>query len=1127
MMKLDTKCALTCIVPAINEIQNIRKEYDTAYERWMPHFNIGCFPFYSADSNPEILPRIQSICKKYDQMTITLDELQRFPVSKKTPGTAYANVSEKSGALVALYNDLSTAFNFSTSKKFVPHVTLGRFNDQVQMDKVCESIDWKPFVFTLCGLDLIQRTDAHTPFVIVYHFPFGSDSYNAIQSSVSDNIISEAEVNSDYTATMSNFNDYYIYNIQTNVNCKPLIKSRISNFLLIDNSGSMGSNTKSASNIIGKGLINMKSDTIDIVPGEILLFSSRVDKIDKLINSSSIDNLVYPNQGQTNITEAIIVTIDRIVDHSNAYNRDGSIHYILTFLSDGQHNCGVNLTELDIKKLKSIIVVKEIKLSIIVVGIASNDTKLGMRIKTNLETLPIANLKSVYYATSTIEMNSVLSELVRGCSESLCETSCVTIKTSTGIFIDSMTNSTKKLISNGSMLTIKAHTRPTVLIDGKVLKCISEPCCVTDITKVVDSILPKLSQIKIAYGTASIVNQIKTLNNFIETADSFFSALKSDQSNIDDIGKIKLKPSQRAAILKKLRQSQLSFQEERNKLKLLQAQVSNDSHKQAEYLNGFNKKYASKATIKSGTMDVSQADIINQIELIIPKLSEAIKSDAAIASDPPTSMLSLNTPLEHFEEWLNFDKCASTDIYSLLVQLGFSCYPVKFSHNNAVQMDPFQTECIYVEPFMADTPNIMLANQLKLKLTAPSANVYTDGLMLLEPSAPSSFKVLMRTHIYQYICSVILCRDLYMYNHNMTFAMHAHALVKAISNFYETGSKAYVELALKIIYSFKTIGCNSKLFNHWYNEWNTVTQSPEDECNHPVQLLLLLACQSNVSDNWIVPLVNLVNEVLARHMKIKFYNIEDNSQVVSMMQSIFNINEDNSPKPNPDVLVEEPNVEITRESCQQWTDTINTAALEKNFKCATIFDYVDAITLEYVRTFNFVYGLTEIANWEADFVSNRDILLEKICAGNVTNVFEYVGVSEKNINNVANAMFLQSVLYRTSQTRHDINLKNVLDPSTLCDLIVDLRMAKYFELCKSKKEKWLSIIGNVSFQRAHDTDAYGLSQMIGTHTHGFTRDEFWGILEAVVDDNEKLQVFLNASNCTVSNCVDKIKSKRH
>jgi len=51
----------------------------------------------------------------------------------------------------------------------------------------------------------------------------------------------------------------------------------------------------------------------------------------------------------------------------------------------------------------------------------------------------------------------------------------------------------------------------------------------------------------------------------------------------------------------------------------------------------------------------------------------------------------------------------------------------------------------------------------------------TDGLILISPLCPEATKLLFRSYIYQYLCSVNLCRDLYMYHPKMTFSMHAHS----------------------------------------------------------------------------------------------------------------------------------------------------------------------------------------------------------------------------------------------------------------------------------------------------------------------------------------------------------------
>ena len=860
---LDTKCALTCIVPPINEIQSVRALYDSAYERWMPHFNI-CFPFVDASQHHLIMPILHTICKKYDSMTIKLTKINNFACKSRTPGTLYAEVHESTGKLSQLYDELMRALSLKKADKFIPHVTLGRFTSQSELQRVQNSITWIEYEFQLDGLDLITR-DADTPFAKKYFFNFGA----RIDVDTTQQIISQK-----YNATVCNFDDYYIFKISNNnSDCEILDnshKSNICNFLVIDNSGSMGHYTKLVTERIGKHMINLGVgfDNVNILPAEIILFSEDVHIISNIRSESMINDMEYPRQSMTNIKKAITTAIERIIRYDSNFAQSGKNHYILTFLSDGEHNSGNKITDFDLNKMRSDINRMNIKLSIIVVGIMKNDTSLGMKIKTQLETVTINTLKSVYYAASASDMDTVLKQLLTGCQECLTMGSTVKLNVENGLFIENLNSSVSCFITKENIFAVKSLNRdilPILKIGDEIINTTVVDCCENDVSQVVDSMLPKLSQIRVAYGSSNIVDKISTLNAFIDTADAVLVKItqlnNKKSSDVDNIGKNKMKPFERLTLLKKIRQSQISFQEERNKLKLLLAQVSNDSHHQAEYLDGFNKKYAAKAVTRSATYTKTTSEMLSCVDSILHELKTCLEND--VIKDDTTSILSLNTAHEQLQEWLSYDKTQFTDIYSLLVHFGFSCYPVKFTLNNAVQMDPFQTACEYIEPFMIDTCNLMLSNQLGHQLSSPSRTVFTDGIILLSPSTISSFKILMKTPIYQCLCSVTLCRDLYMFHPKMTFATHAHALIKSIENYYTYNSKAYLDLALKIVYSYKNIGeKNNILFNHWWNNWETITQSQDDNCNHPVQLLLLLACADNESksNNFQTPLVNLLNE---------------------------------------------------------------------------------------------------------------------------------------------------------------------------------------------------------------------------------------------------------------------------
>lgn len=624
---MDTKSALTCIVPNTAEIQSIRQKYDTAFDRWMPHFNIDCFPFFPKERHNELSHKIQSICSRFKPLTINLEKIKCFPCSGKKAGTLYVEVEELDGNLNKLHTQLLDELNIVTKKSFTPHVTLGRFSEQSDMESVMKLLEWSPFSFELKGLNLIIRED-NTSFRSSHYFPFGE---------------MEEKISEKYCGTMCNVDEYYIFNLDSKQEDE-IVKPKIANYLVIDNSGSMGGATVAATNTIGKGMYRISSDAIDIIPGEIILFSEKVNVIENISNVDDFDKIKFPNQGMSNITEAINVCVDRIV------NKHEDAHYIMTFLSDGQHNVGPSLTNEDILFLKNKITENNIKLSVIVVGISSNDTTLGMKIKTCLETVNINSLDSVYYARSFYDMNNVMSKLIHGCEESLSRRKSIKLNVSNGVFIENNSENITTFFSDDNTIMVKSLPGkiPYLYIDGEKIPIEDRYIEVSDVTKAIDSILPKLSQIKIAFGNKSIEQQIAILDNFMITDEHFLNKLNNTNDH-DDIGTIKLSSKDRLKILKNVRRSKLSFQEERNKLKLLLVSVSNNSVQQADYLTGFNRKYANKAVLRSDTLSISLDDVIKQIK---PELKLALAKDKEKNIEGSSSLLSLNTSLEQHEEWL-------------------------------------------------------------------------------------------------------------------------------------------------------------------------------------------------------------------------------------------------------------------------------------------------------------------------------------------------------------------------------------------------------------------------------------------------------------------------------------------
>jgi len=958
------------------------------------------------------------------------------------------------------------------------------------------------------------------------------------------------------------------FNILTNIaqenENKNVPKPNIMHILIVDNSSSMGYATQESVNIIGKGLFNMPTDKINMQPGAVIIFSDNAEFLSKNIRSThDITQLRFPHQGMTNIAAGIKLGVEYIVSHST--NIINTTHFIISYLSDGEQNRG-DLSEYMIRTMRQNIDKNHIKLSVNVIGISKPDTRLGMLVKTGLETVPMNALNSFYFAATQREMETVLSDLVEGTITSLCHGKPTDIKIhGGGTFVQNSQNEISTFISGNETLIVRGSVT-NITVNNIPATIISRTPTADDVTNVINYMLPSLSQWKIAKGNDSIKEQVLTLNKFIDVAEKYLDDIKNTTPQqpimkVEDIGLIKMRPIDRLRIIKNLKTKTQSFAEERNKLQRLFATVSNDSSTQAQYLNGIKGKFAAKALVKADMTNISINDYINELKQMLPKMKDALALDNNNNhNNHNDSILSLCSATEQLSEWLNFAENEYENIYHIMSSIGFPAYSVKFHNSDAVQMDPFQTHCSFIEPCTVDTPSIMLANQMEQKIVSHSRNQITDGLVLINPSCPNASMIAIKSSIYRNICSVTLCRDLYMYHPKMTFALHAHSLVKVIQQYCENKSSAYLDLAVRIVYSIRKFwgdyaikGENVDLFKRWWIEWSTVTQSEKDSCSHPVQLLLMLAAfdfgELDIDmTNFIHPLINIINELLARRMKATLKNLmkdpsDDTRYIaVKLMQSLFGITPDNSPKPNEDIMVEEPSTISMREQCQFWADidenNKNNVFAKLSISEPDIETYVNNQLMPFIQTFHFGMSVqkyfknhSQIKTWNDLIISIEkegkptDDIIKHITTemSQITNIYDYINIKDKaNIKLMAHSMFLQSTLNHDSQSRTDIDKRNVLEPSTLQDLIIDLRMSHYFEACKIKKGKWLAVIGDVTFGNALSADEEGFTRIIGIHTHGHCKSTFWALVRAAKNHDGKRKIFINKSASGASACFDKV-----
>ena len=263
-------------------------------------------------------------------------------------------------------------------------------------------------------------------------------------------------------------------------------------------------------------------------------------------------------------------------------------------------------------------------------------------------------------------------------------------------------------------------------------------------------------------------------------------------------------------------------------------------------------------------------------------------------------------------------------------------------------------------------------------------------------------------------------------------------------------------------------------------------------------------------------------------MNIRFAYCADSKHVVSQMQKIFGINELNSPAPLSNVLLEEPSLQSVMENCQRWAEVCDIDIFKKIFNCDDILTFIEQELLPYVRTFCFAYELFQDKEWQNKFMHSPENIINELSVklDRVDNVMNFIDHKECDKTTVANTMLLQSVLHHTSQTREKINYKNVLDVNTFYDMIIILRMDIYLKLNNVKKAKRMEIIGDVTLQNALSVDSNTYATMIHTHTHGLSGKEYWALLEAALDDQEKLTIFKSKTNNTFDMCVKKLRKKR-
>jgi 2'-5' RNA ligase len=1158
---LDPCCALTVCLPAFPAVQKLRRELDPAYGRWPVHFNVDCFPFHPSSMADELAPRIQAAVADVPAFAVRLAAVQCFGGRK---GTMYAAVECADGGAARLHAALMAAFpDLDTGRPFQPHVTLGRFDDPAELHSATAAVAgaWTPIVCEVACVTLLARS-RDGAFVATHEFPLGGprDAWRRVNVPyVAD--AADAADGAVVAPSAAGFplGKHWVCTLRTGG--RALAKKRMMSVLIVDNSSSMGPLSQAAITTIGRGMFQF-GDGATMVPGAVVVFSALAQVAAKDVrHPDDLERIRLPSQYNTNISAGVVLAVDTIL----AAAPPPDTHVLVTFLSDGAHNQGPALTDAWLATLRSRL--GALAVSVVVVGVgAASDTTLGMKIKTALETVAVPGLSSIYYAPTSSAMSSVLVQLRRGLEEHVCGGGAARVRCHTHTFTETGTHEAAVYVAaDGEAVLLLNADGTTSPPPAPVLDLGGDPVRVTvtemdpaAVAAAVDAQIMRLSQVGVARGTGAIRADVEDVKGLMHACTAALASAASSELPAWSA----LRPRQRAAALKAFRRSEVSFREQLNRLEELRCGVANDSARQAAFLTGMQLKYGAKAVRRAGVVDASMADVNAQIATTVAEFAAAAGSGSGAgagagsgAGAGDTSILSLNTPAEQLAEWAEVDPATIDEPYVALVAYGMCGYPVRMAHTAAVQMDPWQTACLDVEPYLVDTGSLLLANQTGRAIMGPTREAVTDAIVVVHPECEGASRSAVRSVVNKYLCSVTLCRDLYMFQPAMVTAMHAHVFLTAASKFAAAGgSAAYLRLTLQLLYSLRVTqrgGVHGDLLRHWLRDWGTLTTATADDCKHPVQAVAALATATcDGPDGWAamssrttgaLPLLTLLCEVVSRRCRGV---VRSGVDAAATLGAMYGIRAANSPSATEDPMAPEPEQTAVRRSCPPAHALVPGGFPSRTFNgAASVHAWVRSAIEPYYHAFRLGHVLQRLGVWTPDgddaavFARQQDIAAA--FAELPSDPLAFMGIDDALAPTVLEAMFAQGMLYNDAGARvgavpdteasgaatavPSAGLGDVRDPSCLHELLVDVHMTHYAASCEDKRKRWAAAIGDVTESAAMAANLDTFVAMVGTHTHGLSKAVFWSMLRVAKraagrGDTSKKDAFIGKSNNTVSVC---------
>lgn len=162
------------------QIQAVRKQCDSSYERWMPHITL-IYGFIPDDYFSDAAPIIASEIKQIQPFEVTLAEYHSFTHNMSyTAMLKPDKISEEK--LIRLQTVIQNLFpncaeQISRYGSFHPHMTIGKFETKETM--LATLPPWKEMTFPVTKISMISRK-ANEPFIVHYTIDLSSGKIEAI-----------------------------------------------------------------------------------------------------------------------------------------------------------------------------------------------------------------------------------------------------------------------------------------------------------------------------------------------------------------------------------------------------------------------------------------------------------------------------------------------------------------------------------------------------------------------------------------------------------------------------------------------------------------------------------------------------------------------------------------------------------------------------------------------------------------------------------------------------------------------------------------------------------------------------------------------------------------------------------